>query len=151
MLASQAAIVFPALLLLEGENYYDEALSAADLQQHRGGGKPQLIGWEIVDSAGQRFLIRALVDFERIKAEPRTGWKRWLLGWAPQEPLYRFDLELEPLPRAAFSETHRRVMAKEAAQEAYHISEGGGPDEPADRERLERCRSIADIIALHNR
>jgi hypothetical protein len=151
MLASETAITFPALLLFEGENYYDEALSAAGLQEHRGPGKPQLIGWEIVDSAGQRFLIRALVDFERVKADPRKGWKRWLLGWAPQAPVYRFDLELEPLPRAAFSETHRRVMAKEAAQEAYHISEGGGPDEPETKERLKRCQSVADIIALHDR
>jgi hypothetical protein len=150
MLASQAAIVFPALLLLEGEDFYDEALSAADLQEHRGPGEPQLTGWEIVDSAGQRFLIRALVDFERVKAEPRKGWKRWLLAWAPQTPLYHFDLELEPLPFAAFNETHRRVIAKEAAQEAYHIMEGGGPDKPETRERLERCQSIADIIALQD-
>jgi hypothetical protein len=151
MLASEAAIVFPALLLLEGDRYYSEALSLDDLTRHRGVGEPRLRDHEIVDSAGQRFLIRGLVNIEPIKAErPNSFWMRLVRRLFPQNPHVRFDLDLEPLPSATFAETLRRVMEKEWAQEAFHLLEGGAPDGPESRERLERCRSIGDIIAIHN-
>jgi hypothetical protein len=151
MLASQAGIVFPVLLFLEGAEFYHHALDADDLLQHRGGGEPDLVGHEIVDSAGQRFLIRALVDVRVFKVEqagPR--WKRWIPRWIPEPLLYRFDLELEPLSPTSFDETHRRVMEMEWAEETYYLMEGAQPDEPESRRRLERCRSIADIIAIED-
>jgi hypothetical protein len=151
MLASEAAIAFPALLLLEGDDYYSEALNLEGLTRSQGLRRPQLLDHEIVDSEGKRFLIRELVNIERVKAKGSSP--LWMRGWRrlfPGEPLFRFDLELEPLPPASFAETHRHVMEREWAQEAYHISEGGAPDGRESRERLERCRSIADIIARNN-
>ncbi len=145
MLVSEASIAFPALLLLKDEDYYDAVHSLQDLQSDIAPGTRK-IGWEIVDSAGQRFLIRAVVDPRRVGA----GWKTWLQDLGFGRKRFDFDLELQPLPSATFEETLQRVMEKESAQEAYHLMEGGGPDSADDRRRLERCRSIADIIALHD-
>ncbi len=64
-------------------------------------GKDRHLGIEIVDSAGQRWVISGLVEVEA----PKRRW--WQFGRSPQP---QWEIEVQPFDTESFTETRRRVV-----------------------------------------
>jgi len=143
VLASGAPITFPALLFYLDGHYSDAVPRRDNLRQARGGQMNDFLGKELVDSAGQRFRIFRFVGLEE-RVELRRK-RRWF-DFGDDGRIFCFDLELEPLPPTTFQDIHRRVMANEAALDALPHRRGRRARTQQDKQRLEQCQSIDEII-----